>query len=230
MGLQPDGDGHEDRVFNSAQPPEAGVVSAGERTWTLREAIQTRALWLVLLTFTLGNLATAGIMIHYVPYIESLGFSPGIAATAMTLFALCCAVVKIPWGLAAERVPARYCVIAVFLGCAAGVAILMNANIVATIYWATIVYGLAMGGIIVLMELVWANYFGRTFLGTIRGVVMPAAVISMAGGPLFAARLYDLTDSYHIPFSFFIAVLVAGAFTMSLAKPPKPPENEVGSG
>jgi MFS family permease len=72
----------------------------------------------------------------------------------------------------------------------------------------------------VLRDLVWADYYGRTFLGTIRGVIMPAGIISMAGGPLFAAWLYDLTGNCQIPYIVFLIAFLLGAFFIYLATPP----------
>jgi MFS family permease len=78
-----------------------------------------------------------------------------------------------------------------------------------------------LGGDIVVRELVWANYYGRTFLGTIRGVIMPANLISMAGGPLFAAWLRDITGDYQVPYTVFLIASIVGTVFIFLAKPPE---------
>jgi MFS family permease len=223
MGLMPDGDEPKSAEAEDVAFPEAGSISAGERIWTLGEALRTRALWLVLLSFTMGGLSMSGVIIHFIPYVESRGLSSDVAAGAMTTFAFCCALVKIPWGLVAERIHARYCVIASYAGCATGLLILLKTESVVTVFLYAVVYGIALGGNIVLTELVWANYFGRTFLGAIRGIVMPAMLISVAGGPLFAAWLRDITGSYRMPFGVFLITFMLGALTMILAKPPKAP-------
>jgi MFS family permease len=221
MGLLPDGDDPEGDKTGITDFTGTNIPAAGERIWTLGEALRTRALWFLLVGFNLAGLPLSGAMIHLFPYLESKGFSKDIAASALTIFALCCALVKIPWGLIAERVPVRNCIIMGYTGCAFGLLILLTSNSVSLVFLYAVIYGMALGGDMVLRELIWANYYGRTFLGTIRGVIMPANIASMAGGPLFAAWLYDLTGNYQIPYTIFLISFIIGVFFIYLASPPK---------
>ena len=51
-----------------------------------------------------------------------------------------------------------------------------------------VVYGSTRGGggWGVVQSLVWADYFGRGFLGAIRGYVSPFQLLATVGGPIFA--------------------------------------------
>ncbi|MGH7847905.1 MAG: hypothetical protein ACREQW_22405, partial [Candidatus Binatia bacterium] len=82
-------------------------------------------------------------------------------------------------------------------------------------------YGVGMGGGLVLQDLVWANYFGRISLGTVRGMGYLALHVFAAGGPPFFGVLFDLTQSYYVSFSLFTAALLMSAFLILLAKPPQ---------
>jgi len=218
-GLLPDGDSSP-----AVGPGGAGSMVGGEYVWTLKEAVRTPALWLVLAAFTVISIPMSGAMIHFFPFLSARGISSEVGAAVITTFAFACALVKIPWGIVAERIHARYCVIASYLGCAVGLGILLLFDSLVFAFVYAIFYGIALGGIMVLRELVWANYFGRTFLGTIRGVVNPVNVVAMAGGPLGAAWLRDLTGSYQIPFFVFLVCYLLGAFFMYLGRQPRPPE------
>ena len=226
MGLLPDGDDPESISVVSEGLAETDSMSAGEHIWTLREALRTKALWLLLLGFNLAGLSVFGVMIHLIPYLVDKGFSKDIAAAAMTFFALSCAMVKIPWGLISERVPVRTCMITCYAGCAFGLFVLLTSQSVPHVFAFVVIYGAAMGGDLVLRDLVWADYYGRTFLGTIRGVIMPASMIALACGPLFAAWLYDLTANYQIPYIVFLITFLLGAFFVYLATPPATPRVE----
>jgi len=221
MGLRPDGD--------SAEEAEAlGIAGTGGRSgpeeiWGLKEALRTRSMWLLLIGFNITGLALSGVFIHFYPYLEAKGIEPDIAATAVTTFAFCAAVVKVPWGLVAERFHVRYCITACYIGCALSLIILITSNSVPLVFLYAIVYGVILGGDMVLRELVWANYYGRTFLGTIRGVTMPANLLSAAGGPLLAAWLRDRTGSYELPYTIFFVVAIIGTFFIFLARPPVKP-------
>ncbi len=220
MGLQPDGDDPEVIESETDESTIADKVSAEEEIWTLKEALQTRALWLLLIGFNITGLAISGIFIHFFPYVVTKGFSTDTAASAMTTLAVCCAIVKVPWGLIAERIHVRYCVTACYSGCAMSLIILLSSNTLSFVFLFAIAYGVTLGGDIVVRELVWANYYGRTFLGTIRGVIMPANLISMAGGPLFAAWLRDITGDYQVPYTVFLIASIVGTVFIFLAKPP----------
>jgi MFS family permease len=223
MGLLPDGDEVNSESLETENIDKAGAYYAGERTWTHREALSTGSLYLLIAAFNVGGLATSAVMIFYYPFLESRGFSGNVGATAMTIFAMTSAIVKIPWGLLAERIHARYCVIAGYAGCAFGLILLLSINNHIIPFLFAVVYGIGLGGNIVLRELVFAAYFGRTFLGTIRGVIMPLNLISIAGGPLLAAWLRDVTGDYRLSFTLFLLAFAVGAVFMILAKPPKPP-------
>jgi MFS family permease len=221
IGLRPDGDGGDDTDAGTAASAAAATAREPEEIWNLKEALRTRALWMLLVGFNITGLALSGVFIHFYPFLESKGIAPNTAAAAVTVFALCCAIVKIPWGLVAERFHVRYCITACYVGCALSLIILLNSNSVALVFLYAVMYGVTLGGDMVLKELVWANYFGRTFLGTIRGVIMPANLISVAGGPLFAAWLRDTTGSYQLPYTIFFFAALTGTLVIFLAKPPR---------
>jgi OFA family oxalate/formate antiporter-like MFS transporter len=223
MGLGPDGDPTEEVEVGAARAAGAPGVPRVEEIWSLREALRTKTLWLLLIGFNISGLALSGVFIHFYPYLESKGIQPDVAATAVTTFAFCCAAVKIPWGLLAERFPVRHCITACYLGCALSLVILISSQNIAFVFVYAIVYGVALGGDMVLKELVWADYFGRTFLGTIRGVTMPANLIAVAGGPLFAAWLRDVTGSYQLPYTIFFVAVLVGTSVICLTKPPRKP-------
>ena len=219
-GLRPDGDDPAVTVTGSEIRPQEEVASSEEEIWTLKEALRTKALWLLLMGFNIAGIGLSGVFLHFYPYLESKGFSTDVATSAMTTLALFAALVKIPWGMLAEKVQVRYCITACYLGCSLSLLILMNSHSVPIVILYAVAYGITLGGDMVLRELVWANYYGRTFLGTIRGVIMPANLISMAGGPLFGAWLRDITGSYQLPYRIFFILFLAGTFLIFLAKQP----------
>ena len=83
--------------------------------------------------------------------------------------------------------------------------------------------GFDVGGLHLLIRLVWADYYGRQDLGTIRGLTMSVQVGGQALGPVIAGFMFDYFDSYRIPFTFFaVAVFMAGIMAVA-AKPPQAP-------
>ncbi len=221
IGLYPDGDTPLQIPDGINRPANTVPRIPSTLQWTVREALKTKSLWILLAAFNLIALCLNGINIHFYPYMEDKGIGTDVAAGAMTVYAVCCALVKIPWGLVAEKFSVRYCVIIVFLGSALGLFTLLWAKTHGTVFAFAVIYGLSLGGMMVLREVIFADYFGHECLGAIRGVVMPINVVFMALSPILASWLYETFDNYAVPYGVFLVNFLLGAFFMLYARPPK---------
>jgi sugar phosphate permease len=226
MGLRPDGDEVKPKEGSVTASSVSGSVNGAleiDQSWTYRQAMKTPTLWFIVAAFTVSGLSLAGIPIHQAAYMTDIGFSGAMAATSMSILAVGSAVGKMFWGFVVEKLHVRYCVIVCFTGAAASIGVLMSASSVVLLFLSSVTYGLTMGGCAVLTTVVYANYFGRTSLGTIRGLVQPFTIISLAGGPIFAGYVYDYTGSYQFSFIMFIVGWLLGALMIYFAKPPGAP-------
>ena len=79
------------------------------------------------------------------------------------------------------------------------------------------------GGSQVVGEVMWAGYYGRLSLGTVRGVSYPIQTIFAALGPLLVGLLYDLSGSYQSSFAIMVVGCLASAGLIQLARRPSPP-------
>ena len=52
----------------------------------------------------------------------------------------------------------------------------------------------------------WADYFGRSHFGAIRGIALSAQVLAQAAGPLLAGALHDWTGNYALSLQCFAAL------------------------
>jgi MFS family permease len=128
-------------------------------------------------------------------------------------------------GLLAERVQTRY------LGLIGGllVAALMLWMVFARdsfffLLMYNLTWGLGMGFNITVANIVWPNYFGRRYLGTIRGMIFPVAVgASAVSAPLFAILLDSTHDAGWVWLVAF-AGFVVYALLLAASRPPALPE------
>jgi len=74
---------------------------------------------------------------------------------------------------------------------------------------------------------IYADYFGRRHLGSIRGVVSPIQSITNASGPTVTALAFDLTGSYTAIFTLFAVLTTVTALCWMIATPPRPPKRAV---
>ena len=92
---------------------------------------------------------------------------------------------------------------------------------VAPLYAGFLFYGIGLGGGWVLQEVVWAHYFGRMSLGTVRGLgILVTHAFGAAGAPFFGF-VYDVTGSYSSSFMAFVAALLAAAALSLVVRPPQ---------
>ncbi len=227
MGLRPDGDPPPDE----AQQPESGADTvehtpdtSDEYVWTAKEAFKTPALWMIVVATNLGGLAVSGVVLHQIPFLTDQGLSQADAATSLVTYAIFAVPSKLAWGFLAERIHIRYLTAASLFGSALGLVILIQADSLFDGILFGVVYGSTRGAWAVVQSLVWADYFGRRFLGTIRGFVAPIQLVSGVGGPLFAALIFDLRQSYIFAFSIFVGTYVLGGLLILITLPPTPPK------
>ena len=69
-------------------------------------------------------------------------------------------------------------------------------------------HGLLFGGRVPLLNMIWADFFGRYSLGSIISISGPFQFTANAISPIFAALCHDLYGSYAFPFHLFAALFL----------------------
>ncbi len=79
--------------------------------------------------------------------------------------------------------------------------------------------GIIFGGFIGLNPLLWPNYFGRKFIGSIKGTFTPFVTVSSALGPLWINYIFDKTGKYDLAYIILMVTWLVFVGLMFLAKP-----------
>lgn len=221
-GLHPDGMTPEQAATFSQAKRRLSSVS--EVQWTRPEAIRTKTIWLIIAAYGIANIGIGAMLLHMVPFLTDHGWTRSEAALLYSIQAWVALLSKPAWGVLMDRFHPRFLSAFGFVVAAIGVlAILAAARSGSWIPLAAALalWGLGIGGAIPLQETVWANYFGRQHLGSIRSIAMPFSIIFGAGGPLLAGLLYDGSGSYTLAFVLFSAFWLIGFVLILLARPPQ---------
>ncbi len=225
IGLQPDGEAQSERkqaIPMSQSLSVAGKVSTAESTWSRKAALVTSAFWLLTLAEAQAALATGAVNMHQFPHLTDVGISQAAAVGTVSVSSLLAIAGSFFWGLVAEKIPARYCLVFVFGMMAASIVVLMYTRTVAMAYIFAAMWGLSRGGITPLLAIIWAGYFGRISLASVRGISLPVHLIANAFGPIIAGGVYDATGNYQRAFIVFVVFSLTSALWIFLAKsPPK---------
>ena len=83
-----------------------------------------------------------------------------------------------------------------------------------------LLFGLGIGGLLTMLPIAWADYYGRRSYGAIRGIALSVQVLAQAAGPLISGGLRDWTGGYE--WSLTVCAVLAGLSVGAalLARPP----------
>ena len=230
MGLHPDGDGGDGPLSSADRARGRGTGNQAlepEVRWTRKDVRRTSTFWLIVLVFGMVDIGVTGLNLHVVSYVSDLGFTLVQAAFVMTVIAGTQTASGLLWGFVGERLSVRRIISFLFLVEAAGLYVAANTQELGTIYLGFFFYGLGLGGVQVLEEVMWANYFGRISLGTVRGASLQIVLLCGVCGPPFFGFVNDFAGSYTISFYLFMAMLVISSMlTLTIRRPRHPAELE----
>jgi sugar phosphate permease len=215
MGLQPDG------AASSPAPPGATAAAPSEPDFSRRQAMRTFGFWLLILFTVLIYPVQAGVSLHQASHLVRRGLDPDTAALIVSSFSLMSAAATVACGFLPRRVPIRFPLALTGLLAGAGTWLMLNIGSAADGYLAAGLFGLGMGGMLTLLPIAWADYFGRANYGAIRGLALSVQVLAQATGPLISGALYDWTGSYTVSLQLFTALSVASVVAALAARPPK---------
>jgi MFS family permease len=216
MGLLPDGDIVPPEERGEGRPRQPRRLEGLTRS----EGIRTPAFWLIVVSFMLVGIGIGGFHANLVPFFQDAGLSAGTAALSGTAFAICSVSTRPVWGILAERVPVRYILGPLLIMAAGSVLLVLNVGGKPSMLIAAGVHGVAIGAYISLQGLVVADYFGRSHLGAINGMIRPFMTGAGALSPLMIAVLFDLRDSYTVAFLIIAVGWLFAGVLMFMASPP----------
>ena len=209
---------------------DAPVVLTG---WTLKESLRTKAFYAITVAMMLGTFTYTAVLTQVAAHLTEEGVSPRAAGIALSLLAGCGMTGKFIMGLLADRITARYALMADLLGQSgflvlltyfAGVSIplqMLAPGAALPLVWVVVgCFGFFLGAFGALTPLIVQDAFGVRFYGSIMGVMSITMGVSSAVGPLLAGWSFDATGSYRLAFLLVAALFFTGAMSLFLAGNP----------
>ena len=210
------------KTASSAPAGEShSTVGFTESNFTVRQALYTRAFWLLAAFSAGGFMVQAGVSLHQVAHYISQGLAGPSAALTASTFAFSQIFGAVFWSALARRVPLRFLLSAAAFVLAIAVLGTSVSSSLPTALLAAATVGFGIGGLHLLVRLAWADYYGREHLGAIRGITMSAQIGGQAIGPVLAGFMFDATGSYQVPFLVFTGAASLAGLMVLFATPPK---------
>ncbi len=219
VGLRPDGQS----AGASVTTGEGASALAADPDWTVREAIRTRAFWLLLFGTTILMAVSGSVNFTFVSHMTQNGISADTARTALALWAGMGIIGGVLGGELRQRLAVRYSLPLVILITTSALVWFVLTDSVWMAFVFAVWHGLSFGAQLPLNRISFPDYFGRYSVGRIRGVTAPPQLLINAFGPFISGLVIDNRGSYDLIYIVFIGLLLSAALSVLLARHPDPP-------
>ncbi len=215
MGLLPDG------AVTSAASTASGAGGQIAASIELPQAVKTTAFWVLSIGNFLGVFASLSIVGHLVAFLRDMGFEGRTAAASLGLTVGVSVVGRVFFGVLADRSSKRAIASGAFALYAVAALLLLSIRSIGALPAFVVIFGLALGGVAVMIPLLVGECFGLLAFGKILGVIMISGTLGGATGPVLTGRIYDVTGSYNLAFMLHAAVFCAAALAFHFLPRPQ---------
>jgi sugar phosphate permease len=208
----------------SAGAEAAAAPEDGTRDFTAREALRTRAFWLLSLGHAFALFTVYAVIVHSIAHLkQSMGYSLSAAALVFTLVTVSqLGGIALGW-LIGDRLDKRLICAGCMLAHASGLLLLAFAQSAAMVAAFAVLHGVAWGLRGPFMQAIRADYFGRSAIGMILGLSFMVVLLGQLGGPMIPGMLADITGGYRAGFTALGLLAGLGSLFFLLARRPARP-------
>lgn len=229
-GWEVDGGPPRPKVADPAGRPSEVTRLTAEVDFTARQALRTKAFWLIGVGHGLSLLVTGAVMVHFQAHVrDSLGYSLGTAAGMITLMTVMQVVGQLAGGYFGDRVSKRLLIVVAMVLSSAGLIMLAAASALWMVAAFAALNGLGFGARIPLTTAIRADYFGGRNYGVISGFNSMVVTVGIIAGPVIAGAAYDATGSYVRAFTGLAIVAGLGSLCFIFLRKPDPPDETEGT-
>ncbi len=191
--------------------------------FTAKEALRTRALWLLVGYGALSMFVAMGVGVIIVDFQFDIGIPAMTAAFVGSIFSAVMGFGQLGVGFLGLRVKMHYMAVCSMIIAVVGFSLLLFAKSLPMMIAYAILFGIGSGIQFIAMGNLIPDYFGRSEFPKIMGYTMPFnTFISAIGAPIIG-HIRDTTGSYIPGFKMCLVVLIIAFFCILFAKPPVHP-------
>lgn len=219
LGLLPDG--LTQKQFQNQKTASSSTDQNHDISLGAKEALRTKSFYFILFATCCLYYGGAGINFNLFPFLTDQGINPEVAVRVLTIWSLLSVIGGLTTGFLAEKIHVRWLMSIIIFLVSLTVGFLSTITDVKGAYIFAVAHGIPWGGVPMLQQLVWADYFGRESQGSIRGITTPIQMFMNGMGPLTATLIFDSTGSYVLIFRIFALAFMLASIGMLAARPIK---------
>lgn len=210
-GLYPDGASH---------PPAGEEQTTGPAPPDKRRILSSLTFWMLAVPLATPAFVITALIFHQTSIFGERGLSPTEAANVFVFYAISSALCSFGAGFLVDRFGPRRVFIGdmALLASATALALTLTSPAMAAVY--TLMLGAAGGTAQVVSGVTWAHFYGRQGLGRVQGSATMVGISSAAIAPMPLAFIEGATDSFRLGILAMIALPIAAAITIAVAKQP----------
>jgi sugar phosphate permease len=211
-----------DLVPDRRTAPHASPVipRLAEASFSRRQALRTSSFWLLCLFTLFAYPVQAGVSLHQAPFLIERGLTPTVAATIVSAFSFMSGLASLGFGFFPRSLPIRYALALTGIALSIGTFGLLGVRSPRQGFLAAAMFGVGVGGLLTLLPIAWADYYGRISYGAIRGIALSVQVLAQASGPLLSGILRDWSGSYDLSLQCFFVLSCLSVLAALLAREP----------
>ncbi len=218
MGLYPDGEepAEEMQTGKPAARPEVTGVSLGE-------AMKGLNFWLLALGLFLFGIVSMAVMNTYNVAFQAVGFSPMVAATAVSVVSVVSIFTKILTGAMTDKFSPRVSAIIIHGVFAANCALMLfvrEGSSVIMVYLFAALFAFGNSGWIPILIKYIMSLYGRKHFSSINGVMLMVTNFGSFVGPLLVGALFDMSGNYQMPYLVMMVITVLSIASLLVIKLP----------
>jgi len=221
-----------DRGEAEPEPPRAPAAPAPappkrlvEASFTLGQALRTRAYWTLTSAFILAPLVGTAFLFDMQPILALRGMDKVDAAAAVSAWSVAMAAMALPAGWLTDRVRPSALIPLGSAAIALSALALWNASTPLLASAAMVIYGVGQGLVAACASAATARFFGRAHHGAIRSFMVRLGVIGTGVGPLITGLSASLTGGYGAAMLVFLAMCLPVIGLGLALRPPAPPSS-----
>lgn len=222
LGQIPDGPRSAGSDF-SGKRPERTAACKTPVDFTAKEAFKTKALWMLLIFYTLQYMTMNWVVTHQVAYMFDVGISSGMTGLVIGIMSTAMTIAQISAGILAARINMQLITLVSISTLILGLIIAPFADSFITVVLYSILFGIGFGINALVLVSMLPKYFGVTEYPKIMGYITPFNTIIGSLGTPVAGYIRDVTGSYIPAFRVSVVVMTIAFICIVFAKPPLHP-------
>ena len=215
-------DGRLPTPATTSGPDGESSAAEGEPEFTWQQALRTRTFWLMSFGHAFTSAVLATVAVHLGLMLDDREISLQTIGWVVSTYAAVGALFTIVGGYIGDRVPIRMAIFGFAVVQSLAIIVLVLAHSAPVAFLFAVLLGIGFGGRLPLVIAVRSAYFGRRAFASITGMSIVPLNLMQIVAPVFAGYMFDVTDSFTIPFSAIGVVGLMGSFLFLLMGDPKP--------